>query len=128
MEYTEMQSRDGSRVYRLRYNNRALRWFERQTGLSFMQMDDSKLGLNEVTYLVAAGLQHEMPEITVDDADDVIDDVGFTTAFEKVRDALEHDLGNEVEAGEQSQATNGTASKNVSGTGAKQRKTQPKSA
>lgn len=128
MEYTEMHARDESQTWRLRYNNRALRWFEQKTGLTFMQMDENELGLNEITYLVAAGLQHENPEITAEDADEVIDAVGFRPAFTTVMEALQHDLGSELEDAEQTGATNGTAPKNASGTGAKRRRTEPKSA
>lgn len=117
MEYTELKARDGSQTWRLRYNNRALRWFEQQTGLKIMQIDDSALGMNEITYLLAAGLLHENRNITVDDADDVIDAVGMKRAYELAMEALQRDLGDD-DPDTELQPLNGTASKNaVSGAG-----------
>ena len=117
-EYTEIRSRDGNQVFRLRYNNKALRWFERQTGLKFMSIDPNNLGLDEVSHLAAAGLIHENPDITIDDADDFIDTVGLQRAFRAVMEAVEHDLGGDLDEPE---PMNGTDPKNATGAGSKQR-------
>lgn len=117
MEYTELKSKDGTQTWRLRYNNRALRWFEQQTGLKIMQIDDDSLGMNEITYLLAAGLLHENRDITVDDADDVIDVVGMKRSYELAMEAIQRDLSDDDPDAEL-QPLNGTASKNaLSGAG-----------
>lgn len=117
MDYTEVKGKDG-RVYRLRYNNKALRWFERQTGLKFMSIDPNKLGLDEVSHLAAAGLIHEQPDITIDDADEFVDNVGLQRAFRAVMEAVEHDLGGDLD---ELEPMNGTAPKNASGAGSKRK-------
>ena len=88
-EYTEIRSRDGNQVFRLRYNNKALRWFERQTGLKFLSIDPNKLGLDEVSHLAAAGLIHENPDITIDAVGMEAHGTNpFEHAYDKVKSAL----------------------------------------
>ena len=116
MEYTELRARDGSQTWRLRYGNRSLRWFERQTGLRIMQLDMENMGMDEITSLVAAGLIHEMPDITLDDTDDVIDAVGFEKAYHVAMERIQQDLTDD-DPDKPLEPLNGTAQKNVSGAG-----------
>ena len=117
-EHTEVTSKDGKQTWRLRYNNRALRWFEQQTGLKFMHIDPNNLGLEEATLLIAAGLHHENREVTVEDADDLVDAVGLHGAYQAMMSAIERDLGGDVE---ELEALNGSAPKNASGAGARRK-------
>ncbi len=117
MPETEVTARDGSRTWRIRYNNKSLRWFERQTGLRFMGLDPNTLGMDEITYLVAAGLLYEQADVTIDDADEFIDAVGLQTAYRAVMDAVEHDLGSDLDPSLLPNAANGTAPKNARGAG-----------
>lgn len=118
MDYTELRARDGSRTWRLRYTNRGLRWFERQTGLRFTDIDPNKLGLEEATALIAAGLLHEHKDVTIEDADDLIDGVGLHQAFRGFMEAIERDLGGDLD---ELEPLNGTAPKNVSGAGSRRK-------
>lgn len=126
MDYTELRSKDGSQTWRLRYGNRSLRWFERQTGLRIMELDTGSLGMDEITALVAAGLIHEQPDITVDDADDVIDAVGMRKAYNAAMERMQHDLADD-DPDKPLEPMNGTARKNVSGAGHGPKSTQPAS-
>lgn len=115
-------------MWRLRYTNRALRWFETATGVSIMALErvfnGGDLNLETITYLVAAGLYHEKRDVTLDDADDLLDECGFHPTFQAVKQAFEQStmLKNAPEtAGE----TSGKAKK--PGTGNSSKKRQPAS-
>lgn len=124
MDYTELKARDGSQTWRLRYGNRSLRWFERQTGLKIMSLDMDNLGMEEITALVAAGLIHDNPAITLDDADDVIDAVGMYRAYNAAMERMQYDLADD-DPDKPLEPMNGTARKNVSGAGRGPKSTQP---
>jgi hypothetical protein len=122
-EYHEIAAGDGQ-TWRLRFNNRALRWFEQETGIKFTNINESDLGLTEITYLVAAGMYgyHGQP-VTVEDADEFVDTLGLQRAMESAMTALQDDLKIDLEDTEQA-SQNGATAKKKNSTGKSQKQRQ----
>lgn len=119
MDYVEVQS-DSGEVYRFRFGMTGLRWLEEQVGESFVELGQrlqpgGKVSFTLISALVAAGLRHERRDITLDDADAVIDDLGLNRAMNAAVEAFNRSKlfkgMRDAEAGE------GTAPKNAAGTG-----------
>ena len=66
----------GDKTYRLYYGNRSIRLLEKTLGKSFAQFDGNSV--DEITTAVWCGFQQFHPELTIDDCDDIIDEVGYT--------------------------------------------------
>lgn len=90
----------GGQQYTLVFGNRALRIVERELGRPFGQiimelqaadegqLDLSKLSISDLTTLLWAGLQLNHPNLNLEAVDDIIDELGFTQAFELMGEAF----------------------------------------
>lgn len=119
MDFVEVQS-DSGEVYRFRFGMTGLRWLEDQVGESFVELgrrleQGGNVSLTLVSALVAAGLRHERRDITLDDADAVIDDLGLNRAMNAAMEAFTR--SNLFKSSGDAGAGEGTAPKNAAGTG-----------
>lgn len=131
MEYIELEGDAGQR-WRFRYPMRALRWLETQTGEAFQQTFDAlgnnEAGLTEQSLMVAAALYHENPDVTLDDADEVLESVGYVPTLAAVMEAVEKSAlikGLSEEDQQEFEQAKANAQKNVRGTGTRRKKKQP---
>jgi len=121
MEYVEVRS-DSGQVYRFRFGMTGLRWLEEQVGESFVELgrrleQGGNVSLALVSALVAAGLRHEWRDITLDDADEVIDNLGLQRTMDAVLEAFTR--SNLFKGSGDAEAGEGTVPKNAAGTGTK---------
>lgn len=119
MDYVEVQS-DSGEVYRFRFGMAGLRWLEDQVGESFVELgrrleQGGNVSLTLVSALVAAGLRHERRDISLDDADEVIDNLGLQRTMDAVLAAFTR--SNLFKGSRDAEAGEGTAPKNAAGTG-----------
>lgn len=90
MEYVEIDTPSGRK--QLRYSWRAIRWLEEQSGQSFQELFESlERGVSAYTIsLLVAGAQYEENrDVTIDDGDDLIEEIGLSAAMEAVQKAIE---------------------------------------
>lgn len=113
----EQQIEVGDRKLTLIFGNRALRLAEKQGAKAFGKFDFESI--SDVSTLIWAGLQAKHPEISLDDVDDIIDEVGYAgltemaaQAIERAFPAAEGDSGNGNRAQRRAPAGVGTASSN----------------
>lgn len=66
----------GDKTYRLYYGNRSIRLLEKTLGKSFAEFDGNSV--EEITTAVWCGFQQYHAGITMEDVDDIIDEVGYT--------------------------------------------------
>lgn len=64
------------KTYRLYYGNRSIRLLEKTLGKTFAQFDGNSV--EEITTAVWCGFQQYHPEMTMDDVDLIMDEVGYT--------------------------------------------------
>lgn len=76
----------GDKKYTLVFGNRALRLAEKEGGKPFGKFDFESVG--DVSILIWAGLQSKQPDLSLDDVDDIIDDVGYETLTVIAADAI----------------------------------------
>ncbi|WP_434642765.1 GTA-gp10 family protein [Thermoanaerobacterium thermosaccharolyticum] len=83
----------GDKIYPLKYNNKALRTLEKQLGMPITKigrkMQEEEFGVNELTEILRVGLIHWKPDVTIDEADEIIDEVGLQKASEAIGKAFE---------------------------------------
>ena len=83
----------GDKTYPLKYNNKALRILEKSLGVPIQKigkkLQNDEMGINELTEILRVGLVHWKPDITIDEADDIIDEVGLAKASEAIGKAFE---------------------------------------
>lgn len=72
-------------TYKLYYNNKAFRFLEREIGKPLSKIQE---GINDLTYMLWAGLKHFHPEATIDTADEIIDEIGLDIVVEIVTSAI----------------------------------------
>lgn len=130
MPYVELRGDEGQ-AWRLRYPMKALRWFEEQTGESFVAMatafSEGRFSLEQASWLMAAALYHERPEVTLSDADVVFESVGFQPGLTAIAATIERSaLAKGIEEPGEA-AAEGPATKNA-GTGTRSNKRPRKSA
>lgn len=130
MEYVELRSDDGQ-VWRMRFGMGALRWLEEQTGESFIELAESlgegrQLSFTTISTLVAAALRHENRNVTLDDADAVIDAAGLGATLDAAMEAFRRSNLMKV-ADDEAPAADGSATKNA-GTGTSSNKRRRTSA
>lgn len=123
MEYVEVQS-DSGQVYRFRFGMTGLRWLEEQVGESFVELgrrleQGGNVSLTLVSALVAAGLRHERRDITLDDADEVIDNLGLQRTMDAVLAAFTRSNLFKGSGDAEAEDGDGAAPKNAAGTGTK---------
>lgn len=121
MECVEVQS-DSGQVYRFRFGMTGLRWLEEQVGESFVELGQrlqqgGSVSLTFISALVAAGLRHERRDITLDDADAVIDDLGLNRAMNAAMEAFTRSNLFKGSGDAEAEDGDGAAPKNAAGTG-----------
>lgn len=90
MEYVELDTPSGRK--RLRYSWRAIRWLEEQTGQTFQELFESlgtQVSAYTISLLVAGALYEENRDVTIDDGDDLIEEIGLSAAMDAVQRAIE---------------------------------------
>ncbi|MBT9156822.1 MAG: hypothetical protein DDT37_01813 [Firmicutes bacterium] len=73
------------REYTLYFDNRAFRVAEKAMGHSLAAMAD---GIGNLTLLLQAGLSRHHPSITLENVDDIIDDLGYEKMTEILGEAM----------------------------------------
>lgn len=81
----EVELKAGDKTYVLRYTTNALVRLEDELGKPATVLGDS---FREARALFWAGLLHAHPEITVEQAGEIMDEVGLTEAVQKAGEAL----------------------------------------
>ena len=77
-----MRFKINKKEYELKYSFRALRVIEKDLGLKFSEFDKADLGSLEVVLKIfRAGLLHENKDITLDQAEELLDEHGFSNEF-----------------------------------------------
>lgn len=76
----------GDNTYRLYYGNRSIRLLEKTLHKTFADFDGNSV--EEITTAVWCGFQQFHPEITMDDVDDIIDEVGYTKMADLCGEAI----------------------------------------
>lgn len=74
------------RRYTLYFGNRAFRLFELELGKPLNRLNF--LSIHEATLMVWAGLQRHHPDVTVEDVDTLIDEIGYGTVTELAEAAI----------------------------------------
>lgn len=82
----------GEKSIEIKYNNYAFRRIEKTLGISIPKMAEkmmnNELGFNEITILLWAGLLANNKEASIEDADKIIDDVGYEDIIIAITDAI----------------------------------------
>lgn len=74
------------KTYRLYYGNRSIRLLEKTLGKSFDMFNGNSV--EEITVAVWCGFQQFHAGITIEDVDDIIDEVGYTTMADICGEAI----------------------------------------
>ncbi|HEY8414809.1 MAG TPA: GTA-gp10 family protein [Thermaerobacter sp.] len=92
----EVELKAGERTYILRYTTNALVRLEEEFGKSVIQMAENA-SIKEARALVWAGLLHSHPNLTMEQAGDIMDEAGFTEAIQAASQALRKAFGRAAE-------------------------------
>lgn len=92
MPYVTLKG-DKGQSWRLKYTMESLRWFETESGQSFIAvfaaLDQGTWTFTQLSYLVAAAIKHaRTDEVSLADGDKVIEAVGLKAALEAVGAAV----------------------------------------
>lgn len=79
---------------KLKFNTNALAELEDALGHSLSKLGENEVGIKTMIKMFWAGMLHEMPELTLKEAADLMDHSDFTTISEKVAEALSVSFGN----------------------------------
>lgn len=96
----------GEKTYTLKFNNRALRMLEQEFGMSIMKLGEKMqgdVGINELTRIFRIGLLHQIPDLTIEQTDEIIDEIGIMKASEAVAKAFELAFGTNEDKGTKKQ-------------------------
>ncbi|WP_108263290.1 hypothetical protein [Mangrovicoccus ximenensis] len=92
---TLVKSTDGAEEYRLRFTTNAMVAFEEETGSSVLSIaksfdagDEGSIKFATVRVLAWASLLHARPEVTQEEAGDVIDACGIAAFMSAIGDAI----------------------------------------
>lgn len=78
--------------YPLKYNNKALRMIEKSLDMPITKLGEAlqtEVSIGMLTEIFRVGLLHWRPEITLDEAGEIMDEIGITKAAEAVGKAFE---------------------------------------
>jgi hypothetical protein len=81
------------KMRKLRFNTHALAELEDVLGHSLTKLDTEDVGVKTIVKMFWAGMIHELPELTLKEAADLMDYSTITEVSEKVREALELAFG-----------------------------------
>ncbi len=96
--------RVGDKVYSLKYNNKALRMLEKSFNASIRTLGEKmqgEAGINDLTEIFRIGLLHQMPDLTIEQTDEIIDEIGLQKASEAIAKAFELAFGGQEGAEKQ---------------------------
>lgn len=79
---------------KLKFTTNALAELEDALNMPLTQLGENMAGIKTIRALVWAGLLHESPNLTIDQAGNLLDYADFNHASEKVKEALELAFGN----------------------------------
>jgi len=96
----------GDKVYSLKYNNKALRMLEKTFEMSISKLGEKMqgdVGINELTEIFRIGLLHQMPDVTItlEQTDEIIDEIGLQKVSEAIAKAFELAFGPQEEVKKQ---------------------------
>lgn len=84
-----------NKTYQLYVGMKALRTFETHTGKSLMQIFDTKeITFEDLTKFAHCSLLQFHPELTMDDCDEIIDEIGLDKVLSTLMLALERAFAN----------------------------------
>ena len=118
---TEITGGDGKK-WRIRFSLQALGWFEQQTGIHVMQLNDANIAsmyLNDMAYLFASGLYHENPDVGLAEGYELMESLENEQAQKQIWAALRRDRGGDLPPDETAKKSGGGSKKKSSGTGTK---------
>ena len=81
------------RPRKLRYTTNALAELEDVMGHPVTQLDGKKIGIKAMRALLWAGLLHEMPDLTLKEAGELMDYTDMQTISNKITEAIELAFG-----------------------------------
>lgn len=94
----------GDKVYSLKYNNKALRMLEKTFEMPISKLGEKMqgdVGINELTEMFRIGLLHQIPDLTLEQTDEIIDEIGLQKASEAIAKAFELAFGPQEEVKKQ---------------------------
>lgn len=97
---SEYEIKCGDKIYSLKYNNKALRTLEVSLDMPIAKIGEvlqNEISIGLLTEIFRVGLLHWNPDITLDEAGEIIDEVGITTAADAVGKAFVLAFGTEEE-------------------------------
>lgn len=83
------------KIRKLRFNTHALAELEDVLGHSLTKLDTAEVGVKTIVKMFWAAMIHELPELTLKEAADLMDYSTISEVSEKVREALELSFGTE---------------------------------
>ena len=83
------------KMRKLRFNTHALAELEDALGYSLSKLDTEDVGIKTIVKMFWAGMLHELPELTLREAADLMDYSTFGEVSEKIKDALELAFGSD---------------------------------
>ena len=83
------------KMRKLKFNTHALAELEDILGHSLTKLDTAEVGVKTIVKMFWAGMIHELPELTLKEAADLMDYSTISEVSEKVREALELAFGTE---------------------------------
>jgi len=94
----------GDKVYSLKYNNKALRMLEKTFEMSISKLGEKMqgdIGINDLTEMFRIGLLHQIPNLTLEQTDEIIDEIGLQKVSEAIAKAFELAFGPQEEVKKQ---------------------------
>lgn len=85
------------KMRKLKFNTHALAELEDALGYSLTKLDTEEVGIKTIVKMFWAGMLHELPDLTLKEAAELMDYSTFGTVSEKIRDALELAFGSSEE-------------------------------
>ena len=81
------------KLRKLKFNTHALAELEDILGHSLTKLDTEEVGIKTIVKMFWAGMLHELPELTLKEAADLMDYSSIPEVSEKIREALELAFG-----------------------------------
>lgn len=83
------------KMRKLRFNTHALAELEDALGYSLTKLDTEDVGIKTIVKMFWAGMLHELPDLTLREAADLMDYSTFPEVSEKIKEALELAFGSQ---------------------------------
>lgn len=81
------------KMRKIRFNTHALAELEDALGYSLSKLDTEDVGIKTILKMFWAGMLHELPELTLKEAAELMDYSNFAEVSEKIKEALELAFG-----------------------------------